>query len=376
MILKDVAIIGAGASGSSAAFHLSKEGRSVVVLEKKNQSFSKPCGGGMASSVQSLFPFDLTTTIEEVIKKVEFTWRSGDKVTAKLPGKAPFWIINRSNLDNLIINESINLGAELIKGFNVIDIKKNANHWQIISNEGLTISAKAIVIADGSNSPWPKLFGLGPKKIHKAKTISLTTADKGNLENGTSRFEFGLVKYGFAWAFPTKKGLNIGLGTFIGNEKQDTEEILKRFLESLELKSENTRRKEKQLNVWNGHYRLDGEGIVIIGDAASLCDPFLAEGIRPALISGYEAARCLNNWLLNSTNDLRDYSKAIKKEWGNSMAWGQKIAQIFYRLPRLGYQLGIKRPTAPRRIAQILSGELSYGDIAQRSIRRLLLGRK
>ena len=60
---------------------------------------------------------------------------------------------------------------------------------------------------------------------------------------------------------------------------------------------------------------------------------------------------------------------------GESMAWGRRIAQVFYRFPGVGYQLGIKRPTAPRRIAQILSGEMGYGDIAQRVIKRLLLQR-
>ena len=38
----------------------------------------------------------------------------------------------------------------------------------------------------------------------------------------------------------------------------------------------------------------------------------------------------------------------------------------------MGYQLGIKRKTAPQRIAEILSGNMSYGDIAQRVIKRLL----
>jgi hypothetical protein len=56
-------------------------------------------------------------------------------------------------------------------------------------------------------------------------------------------------------------------------------------------------------------------------------------------------------------------------------AWGRRIAQVFYRFPGLGYQLGIKRPTAPQRIAQILSGEMGYGDIAQRVIKRLMFQR-
>lgn len=54
------------------------------------------------------------------------------------------------------------------------------------------------------------------------------------------------------------------------------------------------------------------------------------------------------------------------------MAWGKRISQVFYRFPKVGYQLGVKRPTAPKRIAQILSGEMSYEDIAKRVIKRLL----
>ena len=92
-------------------------------------------------------------------------------------------------------------------------------------------------------------------------------------------------------------------------------------------------------------------------------------------MSGCEAARSLNPWLKGESQDLRGYSRSMRERWGDSMAWGRRIAQVFYRFPGVGYQLGIKRPTAPRRIAQILSGEMGYGDIAQRVIRRLLLQR-
>ena len=100
-------------------------------------------------------------------------------------------------------------------------------------------------------------------------------------------------------------------------------------------------------------------------------DPFLAEGLRPALLSGCRAAEALDQWLAGDPAALAGYSRRMRQEWGESMAWGRRIGQVFYRLPKVGYQLGIKRPTAPRRIAQILSGEMGYGDIAQRVIRRL-----
>ena len=54
------------------------------------------------------------------------------------------------------------------------------------------------------------------------------------------------------------------------------------------------------------------------------------------------------------------------------MVGGRRIAQIFYRYPRTGYQLVVKRKTAPKRIAQILTGEMGYEDIAKRVIRTLL----
>ena len=92
-------------------------------------------------------------------------------------------------------------------------------------------------------------------------------------------------------------------------------------------------------------------------------------------MSGCRAAEALDSWLDGDQDSLELYSRRLREDWGESMAWGKRIAQVFYRLPKVGYQLGIKRPTAPQRIAQILSGEMGYGDIAQRVIRRLMFQR-
>jgi flavin-dependent dehydrogenase len=205
--------------------------------------------------------------------------------------------------------------------------------------------------------------------------MSVRLEGQGKLNDGSTRFEFGLVKQGFAWAFPLAGGVNIGVGSFIGKQDADPEQVLAQLLPDLGFAADAGIRQRGQLRVWNGHHRLDGNGIVVVGDAASLCDPFLAEGLRPALMSGCEAARHLSQWLKGDSRDLRGYSRSMRERWGESMAWGRRIAQVFYRFPGVGYQLGIKRPTAPRRIAQILSGEMGYGDIAQRVIKRLLLQR-
>ncbi len=373
MTIIDVAIIGGGASGSSAAFHLASKSKNVCILEKNISPQERTCGGGVSAAVQNLFPFKLLPIVDEIITNVEFSWCNTDKVVAELSGASPFWIVKRENLDSFLLDQALNSGCNLLSTFNVVDIKKKSNIWQITALDGRQIEAKAIIIADGSQSPWPKTFNLGPSQPKFAFTFSGRIKRKGNLKSETARFEFGLVKNGFAWAFPLNNEVNIGMGTFLDNKNSiPVNEILKSFLPDLGFDPSEVIGHKKKLRVWNGHCKLNGEGILLVGDAASLCDPFLAEGLRPALISGFEAAKSIIYWLDGEVDCLDAYTKIMKSNWGNSMAWGKRISQVFYRFPKVGYQLGVKRPSAPKRIAQILSGEMSYEDIAKRVIKRLL----
>ncbi len=375
MTSTDIIILGGGAAGASTAFHLANTGNKVALVEKNSGFPLRSCGGGMAASVQQLYPFPLKAAVEEVIKRVEFSWCLSDKIIAELPGDSPFWITRREKLDELLITNAIEQGTEFFDSFEVQAVNKNNSQWQVTSTDGRQIEGKCLVIADGSNSPWAERFNLGPRKLHYASTTSVRLNGRGLLNSNTSRFEFGLVHHGFAWAFPLKNSVNVGVGTFIGNQFPDNKKILNQLLPSLGFDQNDGIRKDSQLRVWNGHSTLHGEGILVVGDAASLCDPFLAEGLRPSLISGCEAAKCIHHWLQGNTSDLSNYTLSMKEKWGDSMAWGRRISQVFYRFPKMGYKLGIKRPTAPQRIAQILSGEMGYGNIAQRVIKRLLLQR-
>ncbi len=377
-----MAVVGAGAAGGAAAFHLAKRGLKVVLLDRTAFPRPKPCGGGMAASMQALFPFELRPVVDSVIDQVRFTWCLGDPVTAVLPGDSPFWIVRRSVLDAYLVEQATAAGADFQPGVAVQSLRRSGDHWQLQAigptGAALALQARAVVVADGSGSQLAARHGLGPARPRFADTVSVEVECAVG-EPSTARFEFGLVRHGFCWAFPRRGGYSIGVGTFIGRDPADADAVLRQLLPSLGLSPDAGEHRAGQLRIWDGHHPLHGQGentgLVVVGDAASLCDPFLAEGLRPALISGCRAAEAIAAWLAGEPMALAGYTSQMRAEWGESMAWGKRIAQVFYRVPRVGYQLGIKRPTAPQRIAQILSGEMGYSDIAQRVIRRLLFQR-
>ena len=368
----DIIVIGGGLSGSSTALNLSKKGYSVLIIEKQALVNIKPCAGGMASSMKKFLPLDIDEAIESKIRNVEFRWKSSDNVLADLSGESPFWIIRREKLDKLLLDKALSYGSKIIRPVQVEKIFSQNETWIINCTNKDTYKSKFLVIADGSQSQWAGYFNLGPRKPKFANTIALRLKGLGDIPKDSVRFEFGFVKYGFAWAFPLKDSVNIGIGTFINNKLLEDQALYNRVIKSFGFKDFSFKVVNKKLRIWNGLHKINGDRVIAVGDAASLCDPFLAEGIRPSLISSYYAAESIDQCLSNKKKNLDNYSTSINNEWGKSMQWGKRIAQIFYRFPKTGYQLGVKRKTAPKRIAQILSGQMSYEDIAKRVIKRLL----
>ena len=141
MIGFDVVIIGGGLSGSSTALNLSKKGYSVLIIEKEKSQDYKPCAGGMASSMQRFLPLDIKDSIASKIKNVEFRWKATDNINADLTGESPFWIVKREKLDQLLLNESLNNGAQIMRPLLIEKIIKKDDNWEITcSNKKKTVS--------------------------------------------------------------------------------------------------------------------------------------------------------------------------------------------------------------------------------------------
>ncbi|PSN81415.1 dehydrogenase, partial [filamentous cyanobacterium CCP4] len=101
---------------------------------------------------------------------------------------------------------------------------------------------------------------------------------------------------------------------------------------------------------------------------------FTAEGIRPSIFSGMKAAEAIAQALQGSDTALAAYTDVINREWGEEMRWARRLARLVYQAPALAYKAGIKRPSSTLTMAQIFCGEVSYGEVAHRAIRRLSVG--
>lgn len=368
----DCIIVGAGPAGGSAAYHLAKRGRSVLVLEKESLPRYKPCGGGVSPQVAEWFDFDFSPAISLKVNSIRYTWQMEDPVEARLDNLEPIWMVRRDMFDHFLMKQAQGQGAELKDGTEVKGITFQNDHWQVNTANG-SFDAKFLIAADGAKGPMAKWLGFKERKRRLGGALEAEAPV--NVEDPHAvYFEFGMVKNGYIWNFPKSDGYSIGIGTFRGGEPQDFKAILTKYATLFGIELGRTKQYGHPLCLWDGDQTLHTQNAVLAGEAACVVDPMTAEGIRPSILTGVKAAEAIDKAVGGATDALEQYTQAIHEEWGKDMAWAQRLSGLFYRVPKVGYKLGVKRPSATQRMAEILCGKSSYGDVANRAIKRLSTG--
>ncbi|MEM9090588.1 MAG: NAD(P)/FAD-dependent oxidoreductase [Cyanobacteria bacterium P01_F01_bin.53] len=363
----DCIIVGGGPAGSSAAYHLAKAGRSVLLLEQAALPRYKPCSGAVSPSVADWFDFDFTPAIDTQTRRVRYTWKLGDAIDAELETE-PIWSVRREVFDQYLIDQAVLKGTEVRDRTPVTGIDFQGDHWQV-KTASETLTARYIIAADGAKGPMAGWLGFKDHKVREAGVLEVTT--DAPVEDGAFSFEFGLAKNGCLWSFPKQQGYAIGASSFIGGSLKDIETPLRKYAPEFGTTFEAGTLHIHPLKLWDGNCDLHTDHALLAGESAAIVDPLTAEGIRPAMYSGMKAGEAIDQALSGDANALAAYTQTIHESWGADMQWAQRISKLFFRVPKIGYRVGIKRPTATKRLGQILAGEVSYADIANRVIKRL-----
>lgn len=365
----DCVIVGAGPAGGSAAYHLAKKGRSVLMVDRAKLPRYKPCGGGVAPVVQEWFDFDFSPAISLKIKQSTLTWKGGDRVQCDLTEDRTIWMVRREKFDYFLVQQALTQGAQLQDQTKVTGIKFQQNCWQL-KTEGESPIGRYLIAADGARGCLSKWLGFKKRKIRAAGALE-AEIPVPNSALRTLHLEMGMVSQGYLWNFPKSDGYSLGIGAFHGGKRQDFKGMLAQYAQQFDTDLSQAQLCGHPIYAWDGHQKLHTQNAILAGEAACVVDPFTAEGIRPAMFSGVKAADAIDLALAGDINALAQYTEVMSTEWGSEMIWAKRLAEVFYRFPKVAYQLGVKSPEAVNTMVQTFTGEKRYSEIARRGLRRI-----
>ena len=362
-------IVGSGPAGGAAAYHLAKQGRKILILEKESLPRYKPCGGGVSPIVGEWFDFDFSPAISVRATTIRYTWNKADIVDVDLNSPKPIWMVRRDIFDHFLIQQAQTQGACLKDQTEVTGIEWKGDRWHVTTPHG-PYEAQYLIAADGAKGPMAKFLGFKKRKrlFGGALEAEAMTPVK---QSHVAHFEFGMVKNGYAWNFPKSDGYSIGIGTFHGGSRQNLKKIVADYSQLFGVDFNVIQQHGHPLCIWDGDQPLHTTHALLAGEAACVVDPLTAEGIRPSIFSGIKAAEAIHAALTGDLNALSRYSEVMAEEWGQEMLWAKRLAQAFYRLPKAAYGLGIKKPSATRKICKVISGEMKYSDLAGNALKKL-----
>ncbi len=297
----DVIVVGGGPAGSAAAICCAKAGMKVQLLENGHQSRHKPCGG--------VLPLVAPETIEDVvgdsipddvrIDPVElglyYVPPSGRKNSGRVKNYT-IHNIERASFDKWLRDLAGDAGVDVKYNSQCVGIQKNDNFKVKIESRDGTAHANAdyLVGADGvrstvRNCMFPQMDA--PRMIVGQEHWKAN----GDFEDCFYGFFKGEISISYAYLIPKADSFVIGLGVET-HQKPNIAQLLRKFKKWLEIEFSFIPKELLMKEAWSipFGYFIPGEGnVLLVGDAAGLCNPLSGEGIRLAVESAEAAANAI-----------------------------------------------------------------------------------
>ena len=166
----DVAVVGAGPSGLTAAIRLRQMGRSVVVLDRVRQRPSRveALTPGVADIVRYLRAHEILANAEATpVQRHRVAWATRDAVTRELKPVEASFLVQRHRFDEELAKASVEQGVLFQRSSRTIGIETNGEHQLInYSHDGLERVVAARHVLEATGRPHgAKRKQLGPSLI-------------------------------------------------------------------------------------------------------------------------------------------------------------------------------------------------------------------
>ena len=348
----DIVIIGAGPAGCSTSLFLAQHKIPHTIIDKAVFPRDKVCGDALSGkSVYVLNQLDPSIIPSFDKQKNEFIESWGVKFVAPngkaidIPFKSdlskekypPGFISKRIDFDYDLFKRLDPEYATVLQGAEVNEILRKGPEFSVTySKEAIThelSGIKLLIGAEGDRSIVGKKLA-GIKKDNNHYCAGIRAYYEGVEGMHAQKFiELHFLPEmlpGYLWIFPLPGGLsNVGVTMLSSDVSKGKINLKESMLQAIENNPDIRERfKNATLNSkiqgWGlplGSKRrpLSGEGFLLVGDAASLIDPFTGEGIGNALYSGMIAAEVIKDAVQQNRYDrtfLKKYDTIFyDKQW-------------------------------------------------------------
>jgi len=283
----DLLVVGAGFSGLSLAYSTKYQDSRSVIVERKARLWSPSTGlitPPTLSLLEEVFSFDIP--IQRAFSSMKVVFKGVGEVL--LSSREPFLFLLDKNSFFSAAQEHLPHSFILALGCSFMQSENKTAKVQASSRE-MSIRYNLLFGADGALSKVAKSAGLPLVKdwlYGYEWSINQPLADNFItfiVDPSVSR------AYGI-WMFPVNGGVRIGLASKKPLRKIDVQSIMKQYFSF----------DGPLLDYKGGAIPISGpvrapfkEDVILLGDAAGLCGPFLGDGIQTAVKSGIAAARAV-----------------------------------------------------------------------------------
>src|SRR6266496_911045 len=334
----DVAIIGGGPAGSTAAALLARAGRRVIVFER--EKFPRFHIG------ESLLPFSMKAFtrlgLHEKFRRAGFIKKFGGEFFSACSSEGTkFYFkdayrsqtdhsyqVTRADFDKLLLDHAAESGAEVHEGTSVKSVEFANEHVDLALTDGKSIRARYIIDASRRNSVLGTKFNIKKTYEHLKKLSIFAHYDGVWRPEGIDATLTVLIRGidRWFWIIPlTPERTSIGVvldGETFRSSKQTPEDFLEQVLLEQPVIMQRMREARRVSDVHvaaDFSYRstkLYGDRWLLAGDAAGFIDPIFSSGVFLAVFSGELAADALHEVLDHPEQArklFRRYERAVNR---------------------------------------------------------------
>ncbi|MFD7639836.1 geranylgeranyl reductase family protein [Kitasatospora sp. NPDC059795] len=409
----DVIVVGAGPAGSTTAYWLAQAGLDVLLLEKTEFPREKVCGDGLTPrAVKQLVDMGIDVSSENgwLPNKGLRIIGGGVRLELDWPELASFpdygLVRKRADFDELLARQAQKAGARLYENCNVSGPiqDRTGRITGVTAKVGpekreVAFHAPLVVAADGNSTRLSLAMGLHriesrPMGVAYRTYFTSPRHDDDYLESWLELWDTrgGQKKLlpGYGWIFGMGDGTsNVGLGILNSSPAfgdLNWREVLKSWCAGMPEEWGYT--PENMTEPIRGaalpmafnrqpHYT---RGLLLVGDAGGMVNPFNGEGIAYAMESGQIAAGVIVQAMARITPEGREralarYPQILKDTYGGYYTLGRAFVKMIGndRVMRIAAERGLTHPVLMKFVLKLLANltDPTGGDAADRIINGL-----